>query len=105
MTIDELMGHSYNIAHERGWHDPVIVMEKLCLIHSEVSEAVEEYRNNNIDGYYEGEKPCGFGIELADILIRVADLAQCLNIDLTEEIKEKMKYNKSRPYRHGGKRA
>ena len=53
MTIDELMSHSFNIAHEKGWHDPLNVMEKLCLIHSEVSEAVEDYRNDAIVTYIE----------------------------------------------------
>ena len=105
MTINELMNQSYDVAHEKGWHDPVIVMEKLCLINSEVSEAVEDFRNDEMAVHWEHQQPCGFGIELADILIRVADLAKCLNINLTENIRIKIEFNKSRPYRHGDKNA
>ena len=44
------------------------------------------------------------GVELADVVIRVLDLAEMLDIDLTGIILTKMKYNESRPYRHGNKR-
>lgn len=59
---------------------------------SEVSEALEGIRKDNIDNFKE---------ELADIVIRVADLAGGLDIDLEKEIKNKMKKNKNRPYKHG----
>lgn len=78
MTIKELQEESFECARQHGWHDPVHVPEKLVLIHSEVSEALEDYRNDNMDLYFQNTKPCGFGSELADIMIRVADLAQCL---------------------------
>lgn len=52
--------------------------ETVCLIHSEISEALEEYRDRPTDllvvRYREGdEKPEGFGVELADIGIRILD--------------------------------
>ena len=50
-------------------------------------------------------KPEGFPTELADVVIRVGDLAGRLGIDLAAVIGEKMAYNITRPYRHGGKRA
>lgn len=102
----------WRTAEEHGWHgenDSIPV--KLVMIHSEVSEALEEYRNTSpesevSDLYYNGfsDKPEGFGVELADIVIRVLDLAEMLGMDLTDLILTKMKYNESRPYRHGGKR-
>jgi NTP pyrophosphatase (non-canonical NTP hydrolase) len=49
-------------------------------------------------------KPEGFGIELADAIIRIMDLAEWLDIDLAEMIGIKAEYNKSRPMRHGGKK-
>jgi hypothetical protein len=50
-------------------------------------------------------KPEGFGIEIADAVIRCFDLADAMGIDLAAAIKLKHEYNKSRPMRHGGKRA
>ncbi len=41
--------------------------------------------------------------ELADIVIRVFDMCGHYGIDLESAIREKMEYNKKRPYKHGGK--
>jgi NTP pyrophosphatase (non-canonical NTP hydrolase) len=104
------------------------IPEKLMLIVSEVSEALEEYRMKDKlpDGfhflgqrYQKGKtglvfefrkggsgkpmKPLGFRSELADIVIRVMDLAERHGIDLQKDIEEKMLFNETRPYRHGGK--
>jgi NTP pyrophosphatase (non-canonical NTP hydrolase) len=49
-------------------------------------------------------KPCGFPSELADIIIRVGDLAYRYGIDLEKAIEEKMKYNATRTFMHGGKK-
>ncbi|OPD36983.1 nucleotide pyrophosphohydrolase [Clostridium botulinum] len=68
------------------------IATRLMLIVSEVSEALEGIRKDNIDNFKE---------ELADIVIRVADLAGGLDIDLEKEIKNKMEKNKNRPYKHG----
>ena len=62
----------------------------LCLIHSEVSEALEAYRH--------GQE---IGEELADIVIRVFHLSQVMKIDIEKEILLKMEKNRSRPYKHG----
>ena len=102
----------WRTAEEHGWHgENDTIPVKLLMIHSEVSEALEEYRNTPPESevsylYYsvDSDKPEGFGIELADIVIRVLDLAEMLGIDLTDLILTKMEYNKSRPYRHGNKR-
>jgi NTP pyrophosphatase (non-canonical NTP hydrolase) len=47
----------------------------------------------------------GFPSELADIVIRVADLAGALGIDLAEAIRIKLAFNRTRTHRHGGKKA
>ena len=49
-------------------------------------------------------KPCGFGIELADVIIRVLDLAEMLRMDMDHLILVKHMYNDSRPYKHGDRR-
>ncbi len=65
---------------------------RLMLIVSEVAEAQEALRKNDFNNFAE---------ELADIVIRVCDLAGGLNVDLEQEIVKKMEINKSRPYKHG----
>lgn len=80
--------------------------ELLALVHSEVSEALEEWREGKIATYFEGEKkkPCGLYSELADVVIRVMDIFVAGKQDLEYEIATKMAYNHGREYRHGGKR-
>ena len=78
------------------------IPEKLALIHSEVSEALEDYRDGAmVTTVGETGKPVGFPSELADIVIRVCDLAGALGVDLEAEIAQKMRHNASRPRKHG----
>lgn len=86
--------HQTAVAH-KFWEDPINIPEKLCLIHSEVSEAMEIVRN---EGCIEA-----VGEELADIVIRVMDLAEHLGLDLEYEITLKHAFNKTRPVKHGKK--
>src|ERR1043166_4923934 len=99
-TLPELQKLCFETAKAKGWCDPSpSVIEQLCLIHSEISEALEELRNGRSETeiYYEGDKPCGFIIELADTQIRLADLAYRVGGDLDEAVYIKNKYNQSRP--------
>lgn len=111
MTIRELVEKAHATAREKGWWDGDNhnIPEKLALIHSEISEALECYRNKHealgmrIDE--ETSKPEGLGVELADAVIRIADFCGMYGIDLQGCINAKMTYNQRRPYRHGGKLA
>lgn len=105
--VNELIRLAHGMAKEKGWWDGSDhnIPEKLCLIHSEVSEALEAYRIGGDLQDWEGVKPDGFAIELADAVIRIADLCGHLGIDLGRAITEKVGYNATRPYRHGGKKA
>jgi NTP pyrophosphatase (non-canonical NTP hydrolase) len=124
--LREVAALCHGLACEKGWWPsgtgaaaiPVNeVLAKLALIHSEVSEALEVARDPSADlthVWEEGRvtrpdsplpKPEGFGVELADVVIRVFDLAGALGIDLAKCIERKHAYNASRPQRHGGKRA
>lgn len=107
ITLNELVKESYERAKTKGWWDTDPgIPEKLALIHSEVSEALECYRDGEPVFFTgEGGKPLGFGIELADVVIRVADLCGHLGIDLDYCVRVKSEFNERRPYRHGGKKA
>ncbi len=101
MDISEIQKKVSRIAEEHGWHKlpterVMFRLTKLALIGSEVGEAVEAVRNND---------RAQLGEELADIVMRVADLADIAGLNLGAEIKRKMEINKSRPYEHGGKGA
>lgn len=109
LTINELISQSYGTALEKGWWDKGDrpLMECLMLIVSEISEAGEEYRVHGLDPeFFEYEKegkPEGIAVELADVLIRIADLCGRYNIDLESALLTKLEFNKTRKYRHGGK--
>jgi NTP pyrophosphatase (non-canonical NTP hydrolase) len=108
--LNKLSNAAYNTAKEKGWHDiPRPIPEILCLLHSEISEALEAYRTAkcpiNENWYRKDGKPEGIPSELADLVIRVGDACIELGIDLEKAVKEKMEYNRTRPYRHGNKLA
>ena len=72
-----------------------LVAEKLCLIHSEVSEGMEAHRKSLMDDKLPHRT--GLEVELADAVIRIADLAGALELDLAGAILEKLQFNSQRP--------
>ena|SRR5690242_6968795 len=105
--IRRLQEEVHECAVEKGWwRDGARNFgELIALAHSELSEALEEYRNGHAmnEIYFLNGKPEGVGIELADCIIRILDTAEVHGIDLEEVIRLKIDYNKTRPDRHGGK--
>jgi NTP pyrophosphatase (non-canonical NTP hydrolase) len=106
-TIKSLCKESHQIAKDHGWWEGERnLLELLALVHSEVSEAVECVRDHQMEMTIgEKGKPLGLPSELADIVIRVFDLSEHLGIDLEKAVRLKTDFNKTRPYRHGGKAA
>jgi NTP pyrophosphatase (non-canonical NTP hydrolase) len=120
IEINKLAKQNHKLALEKGfWEDETIKVschiydhtieiesteKKLLMVHGEISEAMEELRK---DGdckkiyFSKGRKPEGFGIELADAMLRIMDLAERRGINLEKCIRLKLKYNKTRPNKHG----
>lgn len=88
--------HIRNI--KAGWWgdgaDKYVIGTKIALIHSEVSEAMEGHRKGLMDDKLPHRRMVE--VELADVLIRVFDLAGALNCDLTGAVREKMFFNAQR---------
>ena len=122
MTISEIVASAHENAVNHGFWEPGPDFgTAIALIHSELSEALEEMRagnkirpgNSTPMVYYSGDgyvatkptkcckKPEGVAIELADAVIRIADLCGHMGIDLESAIVLKMKYNEGRPFKHG----
>jgi hypothetical protein len=110
MTIEELVQEATKTAKEHGFHDiGRTVGDSIALIHSELSEALEEYRTSGDTSkvWYLAGKPIGFLSEMADAMIRIAESCGYHGITpqaLESAVKEKLKYNKTREYLHGGKK-
>ena len=165
--FDSLTCVAHAMAVDKGWWEGErSAVECWVNFHAELSEAWEEYRCGRMEAWYASDaasvlrsggvpKPEGFWVEIADLMIRIADyvgsrrfsvnamtdidyqdtkwneihsvlfllhweisatdfldasdacekFAAAFNVDLWSIIREKLRYNATRPYRHGGKRA
>jgi len=108
MDLNDLAARHYEWVEQMGWHNKT-VLEALALIASEVGEAAAECSGNETAlaalarvteaigrtaNQCRGAEPTeNFGTELADIILRTADLAQLYKIDLNAVIEAKMAKN------------
>lgn len=104
-TLNDIAIRAHATARSKGFYDrPQSIPERIALIHSEASEALEDFRSGKLTQTirFDG-KPEGLPSELADIVIRVADMCAWLGVDLDAAVEAKMAFNATRPHMHGGK--
>ena len=104
-AVNELVKVSHGASYNAGWHHNIetgelnettqeLVGDKLMLIVTEVAEAKEGFRKNLKDDKLPHRDMCE--VELADVIIRVGDLAGRLGYDLGGAVKEKLEFNANR---------
>lgn len=110
-TIKEYQDEIMTWGQRMGWNDDRTFSDHIALMHTELSEAFEEYRNGNElkEIYFshdeaEFDKPEGVPVELADVVIRIMHFFAQQGLDLDATIRLKQDYNHKRKFRHGGKR-
>jgi len=95
MELKKLVEIVMEQAREKGFGtkpEEVDIPEKIALIHSELSEALEAYRYKKIDG------KDGMKEELSDALQRLLHLCGILGIDIEEEVLKKIESNRDRKW-------
>lgn len=86
---EEIAEWRRKIGFETSWEN---MSEKLMLVVTELSEAMEAYRDDDKTQFNE---------EIADVFIRLLDITGTLKLNIETAIKMKMLKNEKRPYKHG----
>lgn len=100
MVLNQIAREASKVKVSRGfepadWDNHIQVASKLALVHTEVSEAVEEVRVGNLENFHE---------ELIDVLIRTLELLHETGADIDAIYAMKTKKNREREWMHGKKR-
>jgi len=111
-SLNELAKEFWQVSADHGFHDEGPdganndISAFVANLHGEISEFWEAYRKDTLD------KKCDKSIELtcaeeelSDIIIRTLEYGQQLGLDMDRAVTIKNEYNKTRPWRHGGKKA
>lgn len=112
-ALDDLAEEIFTISEYKGFWDIDSISDlayvplKLALVHDEVSEALEVHRevydDSDVDVVTQmtDMQEADFTEELADIIIRVLDIAGSFDLPIGDSVIEKIEANRRRPSRHG----
>lgn len=136
-SLAEMAEEIYEVNVTNGWYkEDRSIGDDIALLHSEVSEMFEAWRDTGLSDQTDGDEHCGrcgigraehdvyfaststardahdfalpkpegWGSECADVLIRLLDTCRRTGVDLNYEYERKLAYNRTRGWRHGGKR-
>ena len=91
-TLQAIVDKIHGAHRTAGWWDkPRETGTLLCLVHSEISEAMEGDRKKLQDDHLP-HRPM-IEVELADAVIRIFDMAGGLGLDVAGALAEKFEYN------------
>lgn len=106
-TLKEWQDAAGLVANTKGFASKAEnIHRSLLMIVGEITEAQNELRvgREPQEIYYSDTgKPEGVPVELADVVLRIFNLAHDLGIDLEAAVELKHNYNMTRPFKHGGK--
>src|SRR5215831_2905869 len=104
LSLDELAREINDNSCKKGfWKFESNKAEKIALIHSELSEALEAIRAEGVPMDQHCPDYTSETIEMADAIIRILDYCGYYNIPIGEALFSKHEFNKTRPHKHGKK--